>query len=168
MKPTWRKPAGMGLILSPVSTDALNRAPRGSYGEVTGITQTVRNFGSSLGLALLGTVLINQNRSNLESTAAAAGLPQGQADALAEAISGSGGSGTGAGDAPRQLLQAIPNDFGLTSQTVFQIMAAIMAVAFVVALVFMTRGVAPQVLQAQEEADAADAAQAAGGANAPA
>ena len=32
--------AGVGLVLGPASTDALNRAPRASYGEVTGITQT--------------------------------------------------------------------------------------------------------------------------------
>ena len=42
---------GVGLIFSPVNTDALNRVPRSRYGEATGITQTVRNFGSSLGLA---------------------------------------------------------------------------------------------------------------------
>jgi hypothetical protein len=34
--------AGIELALTPVSTDSVNRAPRGSYGEVTGISQTVR------------------------------------------------------------------------------------------------------------------------------
>ena len=47
--------AGVGLVLSPANTDALNRVPGSRYGEATGITQTVRNFGSSLGLAVLGT-----------------------------------------------------------------------------------------------------------------
>jgi hypothetical protein len=65
-------------------------------------------------------------------------------------------------------MQAIPHDFGLTSQTVFELMALIMAVAALVSVVFMTRGVAPQVAQAQAEADAAEAAEAAGGATAPA
>nr|MDQ2631036.1 MFS transporter [Actinomycetota bacterium] len=46
--------AGVGLVLSPANTDALNRVPRERYGEATGITQTVRNFGSSLGLPVLG------------------------------------------------------------------------------------------------------------------
>ena len=49
---------GVGLVLSPANTDALNRVPRSRYGEATGITQTVRNFGSSLGLAMLGSLLI--------------------------------------------------------------------------------------------------------------
>jgi MFS family permease len=52
--------AGIGLVLSPASTDALNRAPRGSYGEVTGVTQTVRYFSSSLGLAILGTLFVHR------------------------------------------------------------------------------------------------------------
>lgn len=34
--------AGMGLMLTPACTDAVNRASRLSYGEATGITQTVR------------------------------------------------------------------------------------------------------------------------------
>ena len=50
--------AGMGLMLGPASTDAVNRASRLSYGEATGITQTVRNYAASLGLAILGTILV--------------------------------------------------------------------------------------------------------------
>jgi EmrB/QacA subfamily drug resistance transporter len=48
--------AGLGLVLGPVSTDALNRAPDAGYGEITGITQTVRNLGASLGLAVMGSL----------------------------------------------------------------------------------------------------------------
>ena len=47
--------AGMGLMLGQANTDAINRASRYSYGEATGITQTVRNYGASLGFAILGT-----------------------------------------------------------------------------------------------------------------
>ena len=55
--------AGMGLMLGQANTDAINRASRYSYGEATGITQTVRNYGASLGFAILGTVLISDFRS---------------------------------------------------------------------------------------------------------
>ena len=57
--------AGMGLMLGQANTDAINRASRFSYGEATGITQTVRNYGASLGFAILGTVLISEFRSNI-------------------------------------------------------------------------------------------------------
>ena len=92
--------AGVGLVLSPANTDALNRVPRSRYGEATGITQTVRNFGSSLGLAVLGSILILENRSNLESTAAEHGVPKQAADEIADAISQGSGSG---GESPDHL-----------------------------------------------------------------
>ena len=48
-------------MLGPVSTDALNRAPGTGYGEITGVTQTVRNFGASLGMAVLGSIFVSRN-----------------------------------------------------------------------------------------------------------
>ena len=59
--------AGVGLMLGPASTDAVNRAARASYSEVTGITQTARNFGASLGLAVLGAILVSRNNTNVTS-----------------------------------------------------------------------------------------------------
>ena len=40
--------AGMGFMLGQANTDAVNRASRFSYGEATGITQTVRNYAARL------------------------------------------------------------------------------------------------------------------------
>ncbi len=44
--------AGLGFLLGQANTDAVNHASRYSYGEATGITQTVRNYGASLGFAV--------------------------------------------------------------------------------------------------------------------
>jgi hypothetical protein len=117
--------------------------PASRYGEATGITQTVRNFGSSLGMAVLGTVLILQNKSNLESTASTHGLPKVAADEIADAIS----QGSGAGEAPAHVSGAlgkvvdnIPHDFALATQSVFYVMAGVMALAFVVAVATMPAG----------------------------
>jgi len=135
---------GVGLVLSPANTDALNRVPRERYGEATGITQTVRNFGSSLGLAVLGSILIFENRSNLESTAAEHGVPKHAADEIADAISQGSGNGS---EFPSHLhgpiakvVDSIPHDFALASRTVFYGMAVVMAIAFVVALAGMPAG----------------------------
>jgi EmrB/QacA subfamily drug resistance transporter len=135
--------AGVGLGLSPANTDALNRVARDRYGEATGITQTVRNFGSSLGLAVLGSILILENRSNLEATAAANGFSKQAGSEVADLIS----QGTGAGETPTnlhgaelKLFDSIPHDFALASRTIFYGMAAVMAVAFVISLVAMPSG----------------------------
>jgi hypothetical protein len=137
--------AGVGLVLSPANTDALNRVPRSRYGEATGITQTVRNFGSSLGLAVLGTVLINQNRSHLESTLGAQGIPKSKTDQIADSLSSAvGGSESSlaqqGGAHAKQIFSSIQYDFALSTRTVFYAMAAVMVVAFVVSLVWMPAG----------------------------
>ncbi len=149
---------GVGLVLSPANTDALNRVPRSRYGEATGITQTVRNFGSSLGLALLGTVLILQNKSNLETTLGEEGIPKSEADGIAEALTEAGGGNEtafaeaagGSAAKAKAIFSDVQYDFALSTRTVFYGMAAVMAVAFVVSLIWMPSGKAPD-LDAEPE-----------------
>jgi EmrB/QacA subfamily drug resistance transporter len=155
--------AGVGLVLGPVSTDALNRAPRDAYGEVTGITQTVRNFGASLGLAILGTILLTQNTSRIEKTLGSVGVPTREADRLAQSLSGAGGSGGGSfggqtGARARQLFDQVQLDFAHSTRIVLFVMAGVMAAAFVVALVALPAGrVEEPVLAEEEPASDADA-----------
>jgi len=139
---------GVGLVLAPANTDAMNRVPRSRYGEATGITQTVRNFGSSLGLAVLGTVLILQNKSNLESTLGEEGIPKSEADQIAESLTEAGGGNESAfaeqaGAKASEIFNAVQYDFALSSRTVFYGMAIAMAIAFVIALLWMPSGKAP-------------------------
>ncbi len=82
--------AGMGFMLGPASTDAVNRASRLSYGEATGITQTVRNYAASLGLAILGSLLVSQMHTQLTTSLVAQGLPHAQASAEASTLSQQG------------------------------------------------------------------------------
>ncbi len=135
--------AGVGLVLGPANTDAVNRAPRSSYGEATGITQTVRNFGSSLGLAVLGTVLITENRSNLETSLGELGLPKAKSDAIAESLGHAGDGGNLAargGKKADEFLHAVQHSYALSSRTIFYAMAAVMAVCFVISLLALPGG----------------------------
>ena len=147
---------GVGLVLGPANTDAINRAPRTSYGEATGITQTVRNFGSSLGLAVLGTVLILQNKSNIESSLGALGVPKERADAIADSVSQGAGGPPGAvergGARVQEIAGAIQHDFASSTQVVFYAMAGVLAVAFVVAWIGMPHGKSEAVPEADEPA----------------
>ena len=155
--------AGIGFMLGPASTDAVNRACRLSYGEATGITQTVRNYAASLGIAVLGTVLVTVLRSQLTTSLTAQGLPSAQAHAKAATLSqltgGGGGQGGSGGRAGSKTAASgsIPHffrlDFAHATQTVLYIMAAVMAVAAIVGFVGLQRGVQqdqPAVSEAQE------------------
>ena len=140
--------AGMGLMLGPASTDAVNRASRYTYGEATGITQTVRNYAASLGIAILGSLLVSQLHSRVTTSLVGKGLPHAQASAQASQIAQSG-----SGEATTTTIpHFIRLDFAYAIQSVLFAMAVIMAVAAIVAFVGLKRGV-------QQETEAALAAE---------
>jgi EmrB/QacA subfamily drug resistance transporter len=140
--------AGMGFMLGPASTDAVNRASRLSYGEATGITQTIRNYASSLGLAILGSILVSQMRSRVTTSLVSQGVSAAHARVLAAHISQSQNSGAGAGAIPR----FVRLDFAYATRSVLYVMAGIMALAAVVAVTGLRAG-----LQEDTEAEAAEA-----------
>jgi MFS family permease len=133
--------AGMGFMLGPASTDAVNRASKLAYGEATGITQTVRNYSASLGLAILGTILVSQLHSRLYTSFLAKGLPSARAHAEASSFSNSQSAGGSIASIPH----FVRLDFAYATRSVLYVMAAIMAAAAIVALVGLQRGVQEEV-----------------------
>ncbi|HTW20345.1 MAG TPA: MFS transporter [Mycobacteriales bacterium] len=129
--------AGMGMMLGPASTDAVNRASALSYGEATGITQTVRNYASSLGLAVLGTILVNRMKSHVLATLLARGVPHSPALREAAAISQSQSGSSG----PAAIPHFVRLDFADATHVVLEAMAGVMAAAAVVAFLGLRRGV---------------------------
>jgi EmrB/QacA subfamily drug resistance transporter len=148
--------AGMGLMLGQANTDAVNRASRLSYGEATGITQTVRNYGASLGFAILGTVLISQFRSNITNSLIAQGAPAAvAAKTAATAAQLQGGSG---GGSVSSIPLFIRTDFASATQSVLYGMGVVMAVAAVVAILGLRRGVQQPTAETGAASAAASAA----------
>jgi EmrB/QacA subfamily drug resistance transporter len=131
--------AGMGLMLGTASTDAVNRAPATSYSEVTGITQTARNFGATLGLAIMGAVLISRNETNVTGALTKAGVPGGVAHRVASSFGTSPGGGGGGGQ-PHAIVHDVQLAFAHSTQTVFYVMAGIMAATFIVTVRWLPRG----------------------------
>jgi len=154
--------AGMGFMLSPASTDAVNQAGRYSYGEATGITQTIRNYAASLGLAVLGTTLVSRMRTNVSNQLVAQGTPRGVADHLAAGLaqmqnssSSNGSSSSGAPDLSK-IPQFYKVAFAQSTATIFYAMAGIMAAAAIVAFVGLKRGVAPEAVAAADAVEVPD------------
>jgi EmrB/QacA subfamily drug resistance transporter len=149
--------AGTGLMFAPVSTDALNRVPGTSYGEATGITQTMRNLGASLGLAVLGTLLVSEIRSNAEDKLTSLGCTKGVADDVANGLSSAIASGDSAGGGSQgldglcqgvsgnQILGEIPGIYANASEVIFMVMAGVMVAAYVVAHFILPGGKAPEI-----------------------
>jgi MFS family permease len=140
--------AGLGFMLTPASTDAVNRASRLSYGEATGITQTVRNYAASLGIAVLGTILVTVMRSHIAASLMAQGVPSGaasrKASELAQSFEGSGGGNTSS------IPHFIRLDFAYATRTVLYVMAGIMAAAAIVGIVGLRPGLQEDLATATE------------------
>jgi EmrB/QacA subfamily drug resistance transporter len=135
---------GIGLMLGTSSTDAVNRAPSGSYSEVTGITQTSRNFGASLGLAVLGTIFTGRNKTGVTSALTSHGVPRSVAEKIAGSFGSAGTSAPRSGE-PHAIVHAVQLANAHSTQTVFYIMAGVMAATFLFAVRRLPRGqVEPQ------------------------
>lgn len=129
---------GTGLLLSPASTDAVNRAQDASYGEVTGVTQTVRYYGSSVGFAILGTLMTTAVTKDLIASLTGLGVPSSQATDIANKISSGGGGGSGSSQMSKlpqafqeKITTAIETDYAQAIQLVLYGMAIMMVIAFI-------------------------------------
>ena len=112
---------------------------------MTGVTQTARNFGASLGMAVLGTILILRNEANIEASLESAGLSAERAKRVADAVSHAGDGSQNefsqrAGAGAKKIFEAVQHDFALSTRTVFYVMAGAFVLAFIVAALWMPGG----------------------------
>ncbi len=61
---------GIGLVLSPASTDAMSRADADKRRQISGLVQTVRQLGGTLGIAATGAVVLTLEPKGAVSAAA--------------------------------------------------------------------------------------------------
>jgi hypothetical protein len=73
---------GFGLALVPAMTAALGTLPRDRAGSGSGLLLTLRQVGSAIGIALLGSLLANAYRDRLDVT----GLPSGAAHTAGDSV----------------------------------------------------------------------------------
>jgi EmrB/QacA subfamily drug resistance transporter len=137
--------AGLGLVMSPVNTDALNRVGLRVRGEASGIIQTSRNFGSAIGMAILGTIVLTVQQDKIEDLLRKIGVPTGRADDIAaEVLKGGHGisqrASETAGPVGQAIGQSFEKNFADAVQAAFATGAGIMALALLVALIFMPSG----------------------------
>ncbi|MEN3282896.1 MAG: hypothetical protein V7607_4036 [Solirubrobacteraceae bacterium] len=128
---------GMGLVMSPMSTAAMNAVDRTKAGVASGIVSMSRMVGGTFGVAAMGALITGLGKSKLDSLLP--NLPAGQRQQLADGLgSGASTQTTGeVGDAVREAFVSALNS-GL------RIGAAVAAVGAVVAwLLIADRAQAP-------------------------
>jgi len=118
---------GMGLVMSPMSTAAMNAVDRSKAGVASGVLSMSRMVGGTFGVAVMGALIATVGRSQLDSS-----LPHVPAAARAAIANSLGGGGAGGRHATPQIASAIREAFVSalgTGLTVGGIVTAIGAVA---------------------------------------
>ncbi|MGK5682555.1 MFS transporter [Actinoplanes sp. URMC 104] len=95
---------GMANVMPPATESIMAALPREKAGVGSAVSNTIRQLGGALGVAVLGAVLSSVYRSDLGS--ATDGLPAGAADAARESISGAYGVAEQAGAAGAALIRS--------------------------------------------------------------
>jgi hypothetical protein len=73
---------GLGLTISPTNTDALGRVDERRRGQASGLVQTLRQLGSTFGIAVIGTVVVHRTAAGPQPGSPRAGALH-AADAIA-------------------------------------------------------------------------------------
>ena len=122
---------GMGLVMSPMSTAAMNAVDRTKAGVASGTLSMSRMVGGTFGIAALGALVAAVGRSDLESSLP--NVPAGVRDRLVDGL----GSGAGLENAPAQIQAAAGNAFvdalgtGLTVSAIAALIGALLAWALI-------------------------------------
>jgi MFS family permease len=65
---------GLALIMTPSTTDAMNASPPELRGEASGLMQTLRQVGGTVGIAVMTSIIVSLNHSELDENLRAEGI----------------------------------------------------------------------------------------------
>lgn len=120
---------GMGLSMAP-STEAITASlPRAKQGVASALNDITREFGTALGVALLGALVANGYRGAIDGRLA--GIPHGPADSAREGVANAVAAAEHAGPRAQDLIHAAQVSFVDGWQQAMWAGAAVMGVLFV-------------------------------------
>jgi EmrB/QacA subfamily drug resistance transporter len=100
---------GMGLSMTPSTTAIIASLPRAKQGVASALNDVTREFGTALGVALLGALLANGYRGAIDNRLH--GIPQGTADTAREGVANAVEAAGNAGPHAQDLLHAAQQSF---------------------------------------------------------
>jgi MFS family permease len=138
---------GLGLSMTPSTESITSSLPRERQGVASALNDVTREFGTALGIALLGAVLSAGYQGSIDSKLD--GVPTGLAETAREGVANAVAAAGGAGPQAEALVRAAQDSFVDGWQQAMWAGAAVMAVLFVYVL---ARGPQPAVVDRAEDA----------------
>ena len=146
--------AGIGFMFSPAATDMVNRAAESAYGETTSISQSMKNLGGALGMAVFASVSVSRFADAVYRGLGGFGITRERASELAAKItSGHAQSGRapGGGSVKRAVIDAVRKAYAEAAGSVFLAMAIACALLIVIALLYPRSALPTRQAKSQEE-----------------
>ncbi len=119
---------GMGLVMSPMTTAAMNAVDRTKAGAASGVLSMSRMVGSTFGVAVMGAIVTTVGRSKLDQS-----LPRLSTTERNAIVSGLGSGATGAAHASAEIVSAVERAFVSALSTGFLIGSAVTLVSSLIA-----------------------------------
>jgi EmrB/QacA subfamily drug resistance transporter len=151
---------GMALVMSPMSTAAMNAVVNAKAGIASGILSMNRMVGGSLGVAVIGAVFQGAASSRLDQLLAGSGLTGAQRDAMAQGLaSGQATPPPGTSHAEAQhILGAAHDAFVFAFADSMKVATAVSAAGIVIALALISSRQRKRAVEAPAAPPAADLA----------
>ncbi len=152
---------GLGIMMTPANADAMNAVLPQLRSQASGVLQTTRMVGATIGVAVMGTIIANgQNRRIAEVVESRLGVPPRDVNVIERAINEAAASGASTHGLPKQLLSFLSPLLDAVTASVasaFAVAAGVMAAAAVIALALLRHRRATDA-EPEEGADAATVA----------
>lgn len=146
--------AGIGFMFSPAATDMVNRAAESAYGETTSISQSMKNLGGALGMAVFASVSVSKFADAVYRGLGGFGITRERASELAATVTSGhmrAGQLPGGGRARQAATDAVRKAYAEAAGSVFLAMAIACALLIVIALLYPRSALPTRQAKSQEE-----------------
>ena len=148
--------AGMANVMPPATESVMSTLPREKAGVGSAVSNTIRQVGGSLGIAVLGSVLASSYRNSMADQVAA--LPEQVRHAASESVAGTYGVAGVLGPAGRTLIESANVAFIDAMHVAAILSVAVGLIGALVVALWLPRRSAPQIPMAPAGAAPAQAA----------
>ncbi len=135
---------GIGFVMVPTNTDALNRAPSEYRGQASGVVQTIRQMGATVGLASIGGLVATIQGWEVTKIISRYGSSAADSDKLGglieSALEGQSGAIRELSSVSPALLEDLNIGVSKSMAAGYYFAGGVVVVAFFIALVFMRSG----------------------------
>jgi len=131
--------AGLAFVMTPANTDAMNAAPPALRGQASGVIQTSRQIGATIGIALMGTVVANVQYDQIADVLTQqAGVPESQVPAVEQQIGAAVQAGRGApANVPDSLVHALKEAITTAISSAYWVAAGVLLITALAAALLL-------------------------------